>query len=141
MEGSKRQSYGSDIDIQGTDLDPVYATQVEGIEEMRFDVPDGTYSLILHFSELRSDIEHEALVYNLDDDGGKQRLAADRIFSVMLNDEEFLSQLSKSGQLVPEKALSFKTTIVVEEGEGVSVKFLPVRGEPFLNGIQLSRIR
>ncbi|MCF8381593.1 MAG: beta-galactosidase [Bacteroidales bacterium] len=140
MVSTKRQSYGSDINILDTDLDAVYATQIEGIEEFRFDVPDGKYSLTLHFAELYSDVEHEVLVYNLGDEDDSSKQSQERTFSVKLNDKEFLTQLSNQRQLVPEKAISFKTEIIVENGEGVSVKFVSLQGEAILNGIQLRRI-
>lgn len=36
----------------GTALDPLYQTQLRGVESYRFDVPDGNYRLTLLFAEL-----------------------------------------------------------------------------------------
>ena len=43
---------GSDHNIMGTALDPLYQTQLRGVESYRFDVPDGNYRLTLLFAEL-----------------------------------------------------------------------------------------
>jgi beta-galactosidase len=54
MKGNTRMSFGTTKDILGTDLDPVYQTQRKGIEQFKFDVPDGDYEITLHFAELLS---------------------------------------------------------------------------------------
>jgi beta-galactosidase len=141
MKSTKRQAYGSNVNILDTDLDAIYTTQLEGIEEFRFDVPNGTYTLTLHFSELRSDIMHEALVYNLDDENVSNLSSLERIFSVSVNNIEVLSQLSNKEQLLPEKAISFKTYVTVEDEKGISVKFSEIKGKAILNGIQLEKVR
>ena len=56
---------GSDIDICGTDMNPVFQTQRVGIESFKADVPDGEYSVSLYWAELDSDKKKEALIYNL----------------------------------------------------------------------------
>lgn len=141
MESTKRQSYGSNVNILNTDLDAVYATQLEGIEEFRFDVPEGTYTLTLHFSELRSDIIHKALAYNLDGEKENDNSSLNRVFSVSVNSNIVLYQLSNNDQLVPEEAISFKTIVKAIEGKGISVKFTGIKGEAILNAIQLQKIR
>ena len=55
---------GSDIDICGTDMNPVFQTQRVGIESFKADVPDGEYSVSLYWAELDSDKKKEALIYN-----------------------------------------------------------------------------
>ena len=137
MKNNKRQSFGSDISISNTQLDAVYATQQVGIDEFRFDVPDGKYSLTLLFSELNSNINQEALAYNLDDEENNKNHQEERTFSVYLNEVEIISQLSNQEQLLPGKAISFTTDVVAERGEGISVKFIPDTGKPILNGIKL----
>lgn len=141
MDNTKRQSYGSNINIRDTDLDAIYATQVEGIKEFRFDVPDGNYTLTLHFAELRSDIEHEALAYNLDDEAAGTGSSSDRVFSVSVNEQLVLPYLSNKEQLVPEKAISFKINARARNGKGIVVIFEAIKGEAILNGIQLRKTR
>ena len=129
------------MNILNTDLDAIYATQLEGIEAFRFDVPDGTYRLTLHFAELRSDIVHEALAYNLDDENGSRTPSQERTFSVSVNDNILFNKISNQEQLVPEKAVSFKTIAEAKNGTGISVTFTDIKGEAMLNGIQLQKIR
>lgn len=141
MESKARHSYGSDKDIMGTNADPVYATQRVGIKKFKFDVPKGDYELSLHFAELLSDIKREELVYNLN--GGI--LAGDdfqeRIFDVKINERMFLENISNRQYLEPERAVNFRTRITVNDEAGISVDFIPKKGEAILNGIQLRRIR
>jgi len=141
MERTKRQSYGSNVNILSTDLDAVYTTQMEGIEAFRFDVPDGTYALSLHFAELHSDIVHKALAYNLDGEKVNSKSSHERIFSVSVNNNLVLDQISNKGQLVPEKAIAFHLSVEARDGKGISVKFTDIKGEAILNGIQVQRIR
>jgi beta-galactosidase len=139
MENSKRQNFGSDINIIDSDLDAVYATQQVGIDEFRFDVPDGIYVLVLHFCELSSNVDRQDLIYNLEGKGDDTDDLGERLFSVTLNNKEFISDLSNKEELVPGKAISYKTTVEVTDGEGISVRFNATKGKSILNGIQLRK--
>lgn len=140
MANTKRVSYGSGKNILGTDLDPIYATQREGIDAFKFDLPEGKYRLTLHFAELLSDIEHEALAYNLGGDDVSKDDATMRVFSVKVNDEEVITDLSNQEYLVPERAIKYETVVYVRNGENLSVDFTDKNGESILNGIQLQKI-
>lgn len=135
-----RLSYGTGKDILATDLDPIYATQNEGIEAFRFDVAEGNYRIILHFAELLSDLEHEALAYNLSGEDTKKDDAGVRVFSVAVNGKKIISDLSNQESLVPETAIKYETTIFVKDGETLSVDFIAKKGQTILNGIQLQKI-
>ncbi|MGQ1945745.1 glycoside hydrolase family 2 TIM barrel-domain containing protein [Geofilum sp. OHC36d9] len=139
MKNTKRQNFGSDINIIDSDMDAVYATQQLGIDEFRFDVPDGIYALVLHFCELSSNVKRQNLIYNLGSNGDNTENNEERVFSVTLNNKEFISNLSNNEELLPEKAVSYKTTVVVTDGKGISVKFDAIKGKPILNGIQLRK--
>lgn len=141
MANTSRHSYGSEKNIVGTDLDPVYATQRVGIEQFRFDVPDGDYELTLHFAELLSNIEREALAYNLDSEGDESERFDERSFNVQVNGNKVLENLNNNEYLLPEHAVSFKFWVVVQNGQGIIVDFGKVNGETILNGIQLKKIR
>ncbi|MFD1628772.1 glycoside hydrolase family 2 TIM barrel-domain containing protein [Pseudopedobacter beijingensis] len=141
MENKARHSYGSDIDILGTNADPIYATQRVGIKQFKFDVPEGDYELTLHFAELLSDIKREELVYNLNGGTVTGGDFQDRIFDVKINKSIFLENLSNREYLEPEKAVEFKTRITISDKNGITLDFTPKKGETILNGIQLRRIR
>ena len=141
MANTSRHSYGSDKNILGTDLDPVYATQRVGIEQMKFDVPDGDYEVTLHFAELVSTIKREELAYNL---GGNQTKSDDfkeRVFNVAINGREVLSNFSNTEYLVPEHAVATKFKVIVNDNNGITIDFKAIQSESILNGIQVRKIR
>jgi len=140
MEDRSRQSYGSDKNILGTDLDPVYETQRTGIKQFKFDVPTGNYEISLLFAELLSNIEREELIYNLGN-GTNNKEFKERVFNVNINGASFLQDLSNSEYLIPERAISFKTSVFVNDEKGIIIDFIPVKGEAILNGIQIRKIR
>ncbi|MFW5877905.1 MAG: malectin domain-containing carbohydrate-binding protein, partial [bacterium] len=139
MKNTNRQPYGSDIQVYGTEYDPVFQTKLEGIEQYRFDVPDGYYEIILHFAELNLPEAKEILPYNLDTDTNMPEFQH-RSFNVYLNDSLFLNNLSTKYELIPGKAFSAKTKIFVQNNEGLEINFEAIKGIPFLNGIQIRRI-
>jgi beta-galactosidase len=141
MDNTSRHSYGSDKNIVGTDLDPVYATQRVGIQQFKFDVPDGDYEVVFHFAELISNIQREELAYNLGSDNAKSQNLSERSFDVRINGKEALAQLSNAEYLIPEHAVSFKFTISVSENEGITADFTPIKGQTILNGIQIRKLR
>lgn len=140
-KNSTRQSYGTDKNIQGTDLDPVYATQRTGIEHFRFDVTAGDYLLTLHFAELNSTVRKTALVYNLDSNRAEDEPFAPRIFDVLVNNVPVLSNLSNTEELIPEKAISFDVPVSVNNIDGIVIDFKAIEGQTILNGIQLRKLR
>ena len=141
MTNTSRHSYGSDKNILGTDLDPVFATQRTGIEQFKFDVPNGEYEITLHFAELVSATKKEALAYNLGDgkEGAEEFQA--RVFNVGINNTEVLSNFSNAEELVPDHAVSTRFIANINNNDGITINFKAVKGEPILNGIQIRKIR
>ncbi len=140
MANSGRQNYGSDKDVLSTDLDAIYETQRVGIESFTFDVPQGKYRVTLHFAELLSDIEHEALAYNLGGDGAQKDGSIERVFAVQLNGKDMIPHLSNEEYLVPERAVKFGSYVFVHGEEGIQVDFNAEKGQAILNAIQLVKI-
>lgn len=135
LPGVVRLPYGSDRNIIGTPNDPVYQTQRVGIEQFRFDVPDGRYELTLHFAELQAGIAG-ASIYNLSDssrDDGQAR----RSFDVTVNGTRFLDNFNIATIAGPVTALSRKSVVQVSNGQGILVNFIGREGQPVLNAIQL----
>lgn len=139
MPGNPLIPYGTNKLIKGTENDPIYQTQREGIEAFIFDVPDGKYELTLHFAEFVSGNTREALVYNLVEKNQKEEKAF-RIFDVLVNGQLFLENFGNNTYLEPEKAVDVKTTIYVKDGKGIQVDFKQKTGKTILNGIELKRI-
>lgn len=140
MAKKGRQSYGSDKNILGTNLDPIFETQRKGIKQFRFDVPNGDYELNLHFAELLSKIKREELAYNLSTDKANDEFE-ERVFDVRVNGINFLTNFSNTEDLEPERAITTKLTILVKDNKGIIVNFNPVKGDAILNGIQLRKIK
>ncbi|MEJ5962638.1 glycoside hydrolase family 2 TIM barrel-domain containing protein [Pedobacter immunditicola] len=141
MENTSRLSYGSDKNILGTDLDPIYATQRTGIEQFKFDVPDGDYLVTLHFAELNSAIKREGLIYNLSEGKEGTEEFKERLFDVTINGKEALSGLSNAETLIPEHAVAAKFNISVNNNNGITIDFKAIKGASILNGIQLKKVR
>jgi beta-galactosidase len=140
IPNSSRHPYGSDKNIKGTDYDPIYETQRTGIKEFRFDVPDGRYDLTLHFAKLISDAKREALVYNLDNKEVTAQKRAERTFNVLVNDVKMIDQLSSDNYLIAETAYNTRLFVDVKDGKGITLQFVPLKGDAILNGIQLRKI-
>lgn len=130
--------YGTDKNIKGTDDDPVYQTQQTGIREYKIDVPEGAYELTLHFSELLGG-KTEGMIYNLDA-SGRTESEAKRIFDVWINDKPVLENFNIAAQYGTAVAVSKKFTVAVTGGNGISITFKAIEGEPVLNALELKKI-
>lgn len=139
IKGSTRTGYGATKDIIGTDDEPIYQTQRRGIQQFKFDVPSGNYEVVLHFSELLSPASERNLAYNLGNSAAAEEFKA-RSFSVLLNNQEVVSNMSNKEYLKPLHAVSTKHSVSVSGGEGITIDFKSIEGEAILNGIQLKKI-
>lgn len=129
---------GSDIDIHGTDMNPIFQTQRVGIRSFKADVPDGEYSVYLYWAELESDKEREALVYNLGADS-EQTFAGNRSFGISINGTTVSDDFNVARDYGYARAVIKKFIIAVKDGRGVSVDFHKKEGEPILNAIRIYR--
>ena len=129
---------GSDIDIHGTDMNPIFQTQRVGIKSFKADVPNGEYSVYLHWAELESDKEREALVYNLGADS-EQTFAGNRSFGISINGTTVSDDFNIARDYGYARAVIKKFVITVKDGKGVSVDFHKKEGEPILNAIRIYR--
>ena len=129
---------GSDIDIHGTDMNPIFQTQRVGIKSFKADVPNGEYSVYLHWAELESDKEREALVYNLGADS-EQTFAGNRSFGISMNGTTVLDDFNIARDYGYARAVIKKFVVTVKDGKGLSVDFHKKEGEPILNAIRIYR--
>ena len=129
---------GSDIDIHGTDMNPIFQTQRVGIKSFKADVPNGEYSVYLYWAELESDKEREALVYNLGADS-EQTFAGNRSFGISMNGTIVLDDFNIARDYGYARAVIKKFVITVKDGKGLSVDFHKKEGEPILNAIRIYR--
>ena len=138
----KRTKYGSqpasDLDILGTNNDPVFQTMRVGIEAFKMDVPDGEYTVSLYFAELQSNKEREASVYSLGNDGLTENFDK-RIFDIDINELNLVQNLDLTKEYGEHRAVVKKFIVEVSNGEGISVNFEKKVGEPILNAIRIYR--
>lgn len=129
---------GSDIDIFGTDMNPVFQTQRVGIESFKADVPDGEYSVSLYWAELDSDKEKEALIYNLGADS-EQTLVGNRRFGISINGATVLDDFNIARDYGYARAVVKKFIVTVKDGKGLNIDFHKKEGETILNAIRIYR--
>lgn len=139
MPGNGQQSYGTNKNILNIDNDPIYQTQQVGIQQYRFDVPDGEYELVLHFAELTTNKTKEALAYNLTNNVQKEK-AEERVFNVTVNDQIILKNFSPANTYGTLTAGQEKVKVIVTGGKGITIAFEPLKGEAILNAIQLRKM-
>ena len=130
----------SELNIKGSQDDPIYQTQRVGINGFKLDVPNGKYSVTLHWTELESNIKHEKLAYDLGNDRVFEGFSS-RIFNVILNGEYIEKNLNISEKYGVEKAVSVKYQISVNDGEGIKINFESVKDLPILNAFQIRKIQ
>lgn len=138
LPGNARLSYGTDRAIAATDDDPIYQTQLVGIEQYKLDVPPGRYELTLHFAELQGGAV-KGLVYNLENSARTEDSTA-RIFSVMINDQSVLENFDIAKQYGVVTAVSKKVRVDVKDEKGIVLVFKAMKGEPVLNALQVVKI-
>jgi beta-galactosidase len=138
----KRTKYGqqpaSDSDILGTNDDPVFQTKRVGINSFKLDVPNGEYTVSLYFAELQTTKSTKMLVYNLGNESIDNTIN-ERVFNVSINKIPVISNLNITSEFGGNTAVVKKFTVVVQKGQGISVDFQSITGEPFLNAIRVYR--
>ena len=134
---NNRITYGSDKNIMQTDQDPIYQTQQVGITLYKLDVPKGKYKLTLHFAELLGGPSKEALAYNLDNNHKSEDQNVDRVFDVRINGQMYLKNFNISKEYGYATAVKKVIELNVNSGQGINIEFLPVKGVPVLNALQL----
>ncbi|RYE28435.1 MAG: DUF4982 domain-containing protein [Sphingobacteriaceae bacterium] len=136
---NNRISYGSDKNILGSENDPIYQTQQVDIKQYKLDVPDGDYELNLFFAELVGGAAKEALAYNLDNNHKKEQ-EEERIFNLKVNCFLFLENFNIAADYGYATGVNKKIKLTVLGGKGITLDFVPVKGNPVLNALQLRKI-
>lgn len=131
--------YGSDKDIFGTDMNPIFQTQRVGIEKFKADIPDGNYSVYLYWSQLETKGKSQALVYNLGANNGQNTELLHPVFDVNINGTTCLKNFDIIKQYGYQRAVIKKFDIIVRDGKGLNIEFTPVEGKTMLNAIRIYR--
>jgi beta-galactosidase len=138
IPNNKQFPYGTDRNITGTDNDPIYQTQQTAIEAYRFNVPAGTYELVMHFAELQGGVVRLP-PYNLGDSSRDEKNPK-RIFDITINGSLFLQRFDMAAGYGAARAIIKKTIVAVKNNDGITITFNPIEGEAVLNAIELKNL-
>ncbi|MCD8387839.1 MAG: hypothetical protein LUD17_13280 [Bacteroidales bacterium] len=127
----------SDVDILGTDEDPLYQTMRRGLESFRADVPNGRYAIYMHWADLTKE-QYETLAYNLG--GDTQHEESDDAFNIVVNGQVVLPALDARAEVGRQRPLDVKIEAEATGNEGLQIDFQPVRGYTFLNALRIIRL-
>lgn len=143
-DGRKQTNRGSqprtNLDVFDTTDDMLFQTQWYGLESFRADVPDGRYLVYLYFSEMTVGRNQGTLAYNLGNDVIGED-AADRVFDVTANGATVIPALDIRREVGARRPMIKKMTVEVRNGEGLTIGFTPIKGEPLLDAIRIYRSR
>jgi hypothetical protein len=122
------RSYGDMVDrgwgapIHGTKESRIYQTEHWGVERFVAEVPDGRYTVILHFAETWDGIDKEG----------------PRVFDVKIEGQEVLKGfdiLKEAGAMNTAVTREFQH-IQVDDGK-LDIRFIPRHENPLLSGIEI----
>jgi beta-galactosidase len=116
----RRNTIGTDVSVKGTENDPIYQTQLIGIEAYKFDVPNGTYELTLLLAELKT--------------------KNDNIMDVEVNRRLIWSDINLKQTYGDDRGVAKRFLITVEDDKGITIQFKAKKGETRLSGIKLRRV-
>jgi beta-galactosidase len=109
--------------ILETDEEPLYQSALIGVQQYKFDVPDGNYLVQLCLAEIQYDY------------------AGERTFNIYVNDIPVFINLDLANEYGKYIAVNRTTNIFSENNEGITIRFESVKGSPIINGIKIQRIR
>jgi beta-galactosidase len=107
--------------IFGTEDDLLFQASVDGIQELRFDVPDGAYAVELRFAETQG------------------RQPGERVFDVAVNGELVSAGLDLAATAGPNAAVTKSARVECRGGAGLRVTFRSVRGEATVSAVKVTR--
>lgn len=116
----RRNTIGADVSIKGTDNDPIYQTQMIGINQYKFDVPQGAYELSLLLAELETKEENR--------------------MDILVNGKSIWSNINIKKQYGDDRGVNKRFLISVDDENGVTIDFKSLEGKTRLSGIKLRKV-
>jgi beta-galactosidase len=107
--------------IFGTSDDALFQATIDGIQELRFDVPDGEYEVELRFAETQ------------------EKRPGERVFDVAVNGEPVCAGLDLAATAGPYSAVTKTAHVECGGGRGLRVEFRAVRGEATVSAAKVTR--
>jgi beta-galactosidase len=102
--------------------DALFQSALEGVQTLRFDVPDGTYEVAVGVAETRD------------------RKPGERVFDVTVNGEPLCAGLDLAASAGVFHAVTRTTRVVCRRGIGVGIDFHATHGETTVSSVRLSRL-
>ncbi|RKF32581.1 hypothetical protein BCY89_15550 [Sphingobacterium siyangense] len=141
LKNTGRENLGTDVNIRGTGDDPLFQTQLQGLESYRFDLPNGNYEVELFFAELDGPNDKENLLYDLEQREKKQeKKGIDRVFDIRIGGHALAADLNVLREAGAFRGLRRKFQVKVHDDGNLVISFIPKKGEPILNAIRLKKI-
>ena len=116
----RRNTIGTDVSVKGTENDPIYQTQLIGIEQYKFDVPNGTYELSLALAELKT--------------------KEDNVMDIFVNAKKIWANLNLKKQYGDDRGVTKRFLITVNNNQGVTIDFKALKGKTRLSGVKLRKV-
>ena len=110
----------SNLDIYGTEQDPIFQTQRRGLNSFKADLPDGRYVVYLYWAEL-SGADVVDLAYQLDNIVQKEK------------DTERL-------EVGVRRPMICKIPVTISDKKGLTVDFIPIKGETMITAIRILKM-
>ncbi|WP_367329816.1 glycoside hydrolase family 2 TIM barrel-domain containing protein [Sphingobacterium multivorum] len=141
LKNTGRENLGTDVNIRGTGDDPLFQTQLQGLESFRFDLPNGDYEIELFFAELDGPNDKENLLYDLEQREKKQdQKGIDRVFDIRIGDHALATDVNVRREVGAFRVLRRKFPLKVHGDGNLAISFIRKKGEPMLNAIRLKKI-
>lgn len=121
----RSRGIGTPVDILGTDRDPLFQTQRQGMDSYHFDAPQGTYELVLLFA-------------HLDDNADSVRQSS--AFNIAINGSTVVQNMSLKQQYGSKRAVQ-KKVIFYNQEDDIKIDFEPDTVQPVINGIGIRKIK
>lgn len=128
----------SNLDIYGTEQDPIYQTQRRGLDSFKADLPDGKYVVYLYWAEL-SGANTVDLAYQLDNIVQKEK-ATERLFHVDINGIRVLSLLDVAEEVGVRRPMICKIPVTISNKKGLTIDFVPIKGETMVTAIRILKL-
>ncbi|WP_396600616.1 glycoside hydrolase family 2 TIM barrel-domain containing protein [Algibacter sp. R77976] len=120
FKSKRRNNIGTNVSVKGTDNDPIYQTQLIGLEAYKFDVPNGTYELSLLMAELKT--------------------KDDNVMDIMVNGKTLWKEINIKQEYGDNRGVTKRFLITVENDKGVTIDFNAKKGKTRLSGIKLRSV-
>ncbi|WP_312742682.1 glycoside hydrolase family 2 TIM barrel-domain containing protein [Sphingobacterium multivorum] len=141
LKNTGRENLGTDVNIRGTGDDPLFQTQLQGLESYEFDLPNGDYEIELFFAELDGPNDKENLLYDLEQREKKQdQKGIDRVFDIRIGDRALATDVNVRREVGAFRVLRRKFPLKVHGDGNLAISFIRKKGEPMLNAIRLKKI-